>query len=216
MKKHVFFAAFLLISLASYAQIKGDRYVSGSLTANCGNQTITLKEGAFSYTESQPLETTLGIAAEYGFFAENNLRIGVSFGGSWGSSPIANSIEAGEKYNLFAVSVNPSLAYYIRLTDNLYYTPELGIALERGTLSEQKSKDKNNSLLAWGWDAYVHLLSFEFKVSEKIALGATIGSISYGNATFTNDNDKNNRSEILIDQFKCSMNESSIYFRFYY
>lgn len=216
MKKHALFVALMLVSIASYAQTKGERYVAGGFSANYGNQTTILKEGPLSYTESQPLSTEFGIAAEYGFFAANNLRIAMSVGVSWGSSPITEHDWGWTKNKTFAVAVNPNIAYHMRMTDNLYYTPEIGMSFERGTLNEQTSKTDTSKHPAIGWSAYAHLLAFEFKVSEKIALGAIIGSINYSSATISDDNYYKLRSEIVANQFKLSMNESYIHLRYYY
>lgn len=216
MKKHVLFVAVMLISIASMAQSKGDRYVSGTLGFDSGNQTTILKEGAFSYTQSQPLDTELGIGAEYGFFAADNLKIAMAIGASWGSSPIAEYDWGWAKRNVIACSVSPSIAYYIRLTDNFYYTPEIGMTFERGKMSEQVDETEKITLPALGWAAYVQPFSFEFKVSEKIALGAIIGSINYLSATFSDDTNVKSKSEIVVNQLKFNMNESSIHLRFYY
>ena len=216
MKKHVLLVAVMLISIASMAQSKGDRYVSGTLGFDSGNQPTILKEGAFSYTQSQPLDTELKIGAEYGFFAADNLRIAMAIGASWGSSPIAEYDWGWAKRNVIACSVNPSIAYYIRLTDNFYYTPEIGMTFERGKMSEQVDETEKITLPALGWAAYVQPFAFEFKVSEKIALGAIIGSINYLSATFSDDTNVKSKSEIVVNQLKFNMNESSIHLRFYY
>ena len=58
MKKHIFFVAAMLISLASFAQSKGDHYVAWSLSANGGTQkaTVSVKGASASESEAEPLD----------------------------------------------------------------------------------------------------------------------------------------------------------------
>ena len=216
MKNHLFFAAAMLISVAAHAQNKGDRYVAGTLGLNCENQTTILKQGAFSYTNEQPYTSVVEIAAEYGFFVANNLRVAMAVGASWGSTPTSEQNWGWTKSKALALCVSPKLAYHQRLTDNFYYTPEIGVSFERGTLSEQTSKTETSKYPALAWEAYAHLLAFEFKVSEKIALGTNIGSIKYASITISDDSYKNDKSEIVTNKLKFTMNESSVFLRFYY
>ena len=101
----------------------------------------------------------------------------------------------------------------MRLADRFYYTPEVGVSVNFGSLKEQLSKSETYKTPFWGWDVYANLLALEFRVSERIAIGALVGGISYGSAIYTNvDTDV----KATINQFDFDFNNSSIHFRFYF
>ena len=71
MKKIVLIAVAALISVASFAQKKGDMYVSGYFATDLGGYSVESHDWL-------PFESVFDIGAEYGYFVANNLRIGLS------------------------------------------------------------------------------------------------------------------------------------------
>ena len=85
-----------------------------------------------------------------------------------------------KKDRILAFAFNPNVSYYMRLAGNLYYTPEIGFSLERGSLRAQTSMLDADVTPLWGWNVYAHLLALEYRATEKVAIGAVIGTINYG------------------------------------
>ena len=78
---------------------------------------------------------------------------------------------------------------------------------------EELTKSETYTTPFWGWDVYANLLALEFRVSEKIAIGAIVGGISYGSAIYTNiDTD----AKLTSNQFTFDFNNSSVQLRFYF
>lgn len=214
MKKHVFFAAAMLISLVSMAQTKGEHYVAGAIVANGGTLKTTLTEGSYSYSRKQPLDAAYEISAEYGHFVANNFRVALSLGASLASSPNVEEDWGWRKNRTLAIAINPNVSYYKRLAGNLYYAPEIGFALERGSLRAQTGMLRADVIPLWGWNVYAHLLAIEFRATEKVAIGAVIGTINYGGVK-TTEKRYTNSIETAVNQLMFNMNKSSIIIRFY-
>lgn len=213
MKKILLFSVAMLIGVASFAQKKGDMYIAGSISTDFGTQTTTLSEGGYSASVSQPLGTSFSFGAEYAYFVADNFRLAMAMAVPFSSSPVE---EVGGKWlkdKASSFAINPNISYYVRLADRFYYTPEVGVSVNFGSLKEQLSKSETYKTPFWGWDVYANLLALEFRVSERIAIGALVGGISYGSAIYTNvDTDV----KATINQFDFDFNNSSIHFRFYF
>ena len=213
MKKFASLMVAVLISVASFAQQQGDSYLSGMIGVSGGTQKTTLNEDRNLYSENQPLSSSFSIGVEYAYFIKNNLRTALCLSTSTSSSPTTNTSLGWLKSKVFSVNINPNIAYHVRLTDNLYYTPEIGLSLEIGSVKTPIDRNTSYKLPGFEWGAYVHLLALEFKVTEKIAIGANICSLSYANITIWD-----NSSDIssTANQLKFDLNDSSINFRYYF
>ena len=213
MKKLVLFAVAMFVSVASFAQKKGDMFIAGSISADCGTQTTSLSDGGYSTSVSQPQSTTLGFGIEYGYFVADNLRLAMAMSVPFSSSPVEEVDGEWLQDKASAFAINPNVAYYVRLADRFYYTPEVGVSVNFGSLKEQVSKSETYKTPFWGWDVYANLLALEFRVSEKIAIGAIVSGISYGSAIYTN---VDTEAKATINQFKFDLNNSSVHFRYYF
>ena len=217
MKKHIFFVAAILISLATSAQSKGDHYVAWSLSANGGIQKATVSEKgtSVSQSDSEPLDEAYLVSGELGVFVKDNIRASLSLGVGLNASPISEENWGWRKNRTLSFALNPNVAYYKRLADNLYYTPEIGVSFERGTVRTQTSMTKAEVTPIWGWNAYVYPIALEFRATERVALGAIIGSLSYGKATIEEEYYGSTIS-LVASQFKYNLNQSCIVVRLYY
>ena len=213
MKRLVLFAVAMFIGLASFAQKKGDMFISGSISADFGTQTTSLSDGGHSTSVSMPLPTRIGFGVEYGYFVVDNLKLGMSMSVPLTSTPVEEVDGKWLKDKASGFAINPNVAYYVRLADRFYYTPEVGVSVNFGSLKEQLSKSETYKTPFWGWDVYANLLALEFRVSEKIAIGAIVSGISYGSAIYTN---VDTEAKATINQFKFDLNNSSVHFRFYF
>lgn len=214
MKRILLIAAILCGTLSVFAQNKGDKYIAGSIGASFGNQEQELSNGTVSTTASQPLSTSLSLQGEIGYFIADNLRVGLALGVPFTSTP---STEDGNgnwlKTKTVGFQINPSIAYYVPLAENLYYTPEVGGAYEIGSYKEQLTTSNTYNADYTGWDLYFNFLALEYRVNEKLAIGTAIGALGYVNAKVT---DKDTEAALTTSQFQFNLNSGSIHLRFYF
>lgn len=213
MKKVGLLLAIMLVSMASFAQTKGEMFIAGTISADFGTQKATLSEGGFSTSASQPLSSSFSIGAEYGYFVADNLRLTLAIAAPFSSSPTEEVDGKWLKDKASSFAINPNVAYYVRLADRFYYTPEIGVSFNFGSLKEQLTKSETYTTPFWGWDVYVNLLALEFRVSEKIAIGAVVSGLSYGSGIYTN---KDTEAKYAVNQLNFDFNNSSVHFRFYF
>ncbi len=152
MKRILFIAVAMLFCLAASAQVKGDKYAGLSMGA-----AVQSTSGAVEGSNS----SSFAAQAELGMFLADNLRLGIGAGGGLQKS--------GQDATVSFV-VNPALAYYFKLGERSYYTPEIGFSWELGNALESVPYN--------GWSVYVDLLSFEFRVSDAIAMAFNMGRMS--------------------------------------
>ena len=214
MKRFVLLAVLLCGSLSLSAQNKGDKYIAGSFGLSFGNQEQELSDGVFSTTASQPLSTTLSLQAEIGYFIADNLRVGLALGVPFNSSP-SNQTDDGTwlKTNTLGLEINPSIAYYVKMAENLYYTPEIGGTYEFGFYKEQLTKNNTYNADYSGWSLYFNFLALEYRVNEKFALGVGIGTLGYVSAKIK---DPDSDAFLGTSQFVFNFNSASVSARIYF
>lgn len=213
MKKLLTLSAMLFMSIAMFAQNRGDMYIAGSIGASFGNQKSDYFDGAYTTTSNQPLTTSFNLQAEFGYFVADNLRLALALGVPFSSSPSSKSGDTWLKTNTIGLQINPNIAYYVIITDRLYYTPEIGGSFEFGSYKEDMTTSSSYNANYTGWDVYAHLLALEFRVSQKFAIGVGIGSISYGYAKIK---DKSSTRYAGNGQFRFALNDAGVHARFYF
>lgn len=214
MKRILLIAALLCGTLSLFAQNKGDKYFAFSLGAGFGDQKQELSNGALSTTASQPLTTSLSLQGEIGYFIADLFRVGLALGVPFTSTP-STEADNGDwlMTKTVGLQINPSIAYYVPLADNLYYTPEVGGAYEIGSYKEELTTTNTYNADYTGWDLYLHFLALEYRVNEKLALGVGVGALSYVKATVT---DKDTDASLSTSQFQFLLNSGSVNVRFYF
>lgn len=205
MKKILLFAAAMLISVASFAQKKGDMYVSGFFSADLGTYSV-------NSSDWHSFDSSVELGAKYGFFAADNLRIGLEVSVPFTSSPNEDMDGGSYRYNTTSLYIGPNVAYYLKMGEKCYYTPEFGVGYQW-----DKSKTKGTELYASSsvsstWGTYLDILSFEFKVSEKFAIGTNVGGISFASSNYVYSETETYR----INQFVCDFSNVIVDFRFYF
>lgn len=65
----------MLLSIASFAQTKGEMFIAGTVSADLGTQKTTLSDGSYSTSAKQPLSSSFGFGVEYGYFIADNWRL---------------------------------------------------------------------------------------------------------------------------------------------
>lgn len=212
MKKIVFLLVMMLCGTIAVAQNKGDMFISGTISSEFGTQTASYSEGGYSKSASQPLSSSFSFGVEYGCFVAENVRLALAVAIPFSTSPIEEVDDKWLKDKATSFMINPNVAYYVRLADKFYYTPEVGVAVNFGSLKEQLSASETYKTPFWGWDVYANLLALEFRVSERFAIGAVACGLSYGSGIYTN---VDTEAKYTVNKLDFSLNNASLHFRFY-
>lgn len=200
-----------LVGIASFAQKKGDMLVSGSFMADFGiyKTSSSIKENSAS--EFSPFSSEYSIDAGYGCFVADNVRLGARL-----SVPIYSypTIKDGDKWlkdRVISVDVVPHVAYYLKLADKFYYTPEVGAVFSWGRTKSQWDPSETIVTPITAWGVYINLIAFEYKVTDNIALGATLGGPSYFRVT-----EKYADETVKMDQLLFDCSGTTLSFNYYF
>lgn len=158
------------MAFSASAQKQGEQYVGLSLGYNTGKST-------FKYTvndeTSNPVTAwggdNLGVCVDYGYFIADNLRVG----GTIGYGYYANDGDS----EAHALNIMPNIAYYIRLADNFYYTPNLSIGFGLETMEDVDFADDDFTMC--GFATEFQPLAVEFRPSKRVALSVSLCSLQY-------------------------------------
>ena len=212
MKKIVLFSIAMLMSVASFAQKKGDMYVAGSFATDFGAYTMSSSADGYATSEKTPFGTSFEIGGDYAYFVADNVRLGLGASFPFSSSPIEKVDGKWLKDKTADFYISPDVAYYVKLADRFYYTPEIGMLFEWSRIRTQLSPSLTESTSISTWGGYINLLAFEFQVSERFAIGVTVGGIAAYSSVYTyNDSDV----KYKMNQFFCDLNNGSLHFRWY-
>ena len=212
MKKNVLFAIAMLMSVTSFAQKKGDMYVAGSFATDFGSYSMSSSADGYATSEKTPFGTSFEIGGDYAYFVADNVRLGLGVSFPFSSSPIEKVDGKWLKDKTTEFEVNPNVAYYVKLADRFYYTPEIGILFQWSTIRTQISPSLTESTQISTWGGYINLLAFEFQTSERIAIGVTFGGIAAYSSFYTYaDYD----AKYKMNQYLGAFNNGSLHFRWY-
>ena len=150
MKKFIllFTTAILMSAVTVQAQQKGDLFVGGNLGFIISSTSV---EG-FSDTG-----VSFNLTPEVGYFPINNLKIGGQI-----SYSLSNSTHT--------LLIMPNIGYYLRLCDNIYYTPTFSIGY---------AYTNNSDYGISGLGLQLDLFSVECKIYKQCALSINALSLSY-------------------------------------
>lgn len=159
MKKLLFPVLALMLCIPTLsAQSKGDKYVGGI---------IGITTTSISIDGSSASQTTFGFAPKFGYFASDKLRIG----GSIGYQLISANGETTH-----GLTAGPSLAYYVRLCDRFYYTPQLAVGFAFAS---------TDGTSGYGFDAGLSLGAFEIRPSSHIGLSIGLLTLDYSYLSYS-------------------------------
>lgn len=152
MKKLFFCALAAIVSLqVASAQKRGEMYVGGSLGVTTASASI---DGVSASA------TTFGFAPEFGYFVADRLRL---------SGSIAyNLTSSGDTSH--ALTIGPSVAYYVRLCDRFYYTPEAGIGFAYASAYGANG---------YGFATGLKFGAFEFRPASHCGISFSLLSLQY-------------------------------------
>lgn len=143
----VLFIALMGLFVSVNAQEKGDMYVGGNLGLTVNSA------GTNGYMNSS---TSFGIAPEFGYFVADNLKIGVELSYAVGSG--------------HAMTFSPNVSYYLRIVDNLYYTPQFSFG---GGFTAYSGNTNGVFTLSMSF------LSLEFQPKENWGISMDLVNLSY-------------------------------------
>lgn len=212
MKKFYLLTLIMSMCVTSLAQTKGDMFISGSIAVEGGKQTVKWSEDSYSESESSPLDFLFQGGIEFGYFLANNFKVGLSVYIPYLATPTDKDGGKWLKNQTLGIGLNPNIAIYTHITDRFYYAPEIGAQFEFGRYLEKLSNSEMYLYGYSGWGAYLNLISFEFRVSHKLAIGIHSGSLSYISATINYDDD----FAFTTSQIKFNLNRAGISARIYF
>jgi len=152
--------------------------------------------------------TAVQAAGEFNYFVADNFRLSFAVGVPFTSTTVADNL----KQNTFGVYFNPNIAYYVKLTDNFYYTPEIGGGYELGSFKQKYTSTVLVNGKYNGYYLYFAPLYFEFKVNPRFAIGVSIGEFYYENYKYK---DSSNQIVDKSDSFSFTLNSGNVSCRFY-
>lgn len=179
MKKTLLFLMLALLTSSMFGQMKGDKLFLGGATASLGTMKLSVTNGTQSVNSKQPMSTSFGLQAGLGYFVADNFMLGMGVGGYYQTDPTTKVGTQWLHNNTYTASLNPFVAYYIKITDRFYYTPEVGLSLSLGRTEMEESATQSTSYKEYGIGAYGNLCAFEVKATDKLSFGFSLASLEY-------------------------------------
>ena len=215
MKKLILLSLAIMLSVISYAQLKGEKYVSGTAAFSAGTTKVIVSDGMNSTESTTPSNTTFQVGGEFGYFIADNVRLGVALSIPVTSTPTSED-ENGRwlRTTTFGLSLNPNIAYYMKITDRIFYTPEIGLTYEFGLYNQKLSSADRYRDGYSGWSIYLSYASFEFRATEKLAVGLNVGAMQYIPLLMIKDRETD--SYIATSDFKFNLNSAAISVKMYF
>lgn len=179
MKKLVLLIGIIAFSMNVFAQNKGDKYFVTTAYASFGKAIVENYNGYQIAKRDQPLNTYLDAGVGFGFFAVNRLRLQMTVGVPYAKEPRAMENDMWLFNRSVGVELIPSIAYYFKLVDGLYYVMEAGGDFVFGQNTYDVSYHQSEKYDYRLRGVFVDLIGFESRVSQKCALGFKMGQVGY-------------------------------------
>ena len=217
MKRLVLLIGVVILSVNVFAQSKGEIYILTSASASFGkmrSETITTLIGGqtLTSTSEQPLNTNLGFDVGFGWFVAKNFRLELALGAYSEKEPREKQGEVWLNNRNKGFLINPSLSYYVKLTDRIYYAPEIGASFDLGTYSVDETFNRVEELPYRGRFLYLNFLSLQFRASQHFAIGVGVGELQYSYYRYFYKDELYYRSEGI----SCRFNNLKVDARFYF
>ena len=184
------------------AQKAGEQAFGFNFGYKTTKNSVKMTADTDSHTKTSPSENTFSAGLEYNRFVKDNIRVGIGVNyASVGQS------DSEDKTNTLIIA--PSVAYYLPIAKNLYYTPGLTIGYVEKSGNSEYKEDLN------GYVAGLSLLSFEYRYSDKFAVNLNIGSFQYGSLSY-DDGDDDDRNISFNSQTLNILSNASVGFSLYF
>lgn len=187
--------AIVAMALSASAQQKGEQTLGFNLNYSTGKSTTKVQINDEQSTAATILGgDNLGVGIEYGYFIANNLRVG-------GQISYGYTADDSKTHSLI---IMPNIAYYVRLADNFYYTPNFSIGFGLGTTGTNDYTNENFTMC--GLATELQPLAVEFRPTQQFAMTVSLCSLQY---VFLTDA---NNSEILNTQITTKVSSNTFNF----
>ena len=211
MKKTILFMIAMLISVASFAQKKGDISVSATYSTDFGTYTTSSSLDGFSSSESHLFDSSFSLGTGIDYFVADNVRLGLSIDVPFTTAPLDKIDGETLEHKSFSINATPNVAYYVKLSDWLYYTPTVGAYLGWGSSRNELSLTETERWTESTWGFYTDLLSFEFKVSDRFSIATIFGGLGWYSTLY-----KYPDHTYKINQFVGDINNTTMHFKWYF
>ena len=196
------------------AQEKGEMSLGGQLNLSTGSiaQSFVNNRGLREETKS-PSNTSFMLGVGYDYFAAKNFRIAIWVGYELAAEP---SEKVGSKWyyntaNLF--HIDPSIAYYVKIVNNFFYTPTIYLPFNIGYVKVPVSESTSTVVPCLGGGIYAYPVSFEFRITEHFAMECGYGYLGF---TSTKVQNVNTGADIITNTFAFKLNSLSICAKYYF
>lgn len=169
MKRALFtFITIVAVTFSASAQQKGEQSLGFNLSYNTGKTTTNVQ---INNEQSSSISIlggdNLGVGIEYGYFAADKLRVGFQIGYGY---------TAGDS-KTHSLTIMPNVAYYVRLAENFYYTPNFSIGFGLATIDNSEYADDNFTMC--GLATELQPLAVEFRPTKRFAMSVSLCSLQY-------------------------------------
>ena len=178
MKRALFtFIAIVAVTFSASAQQKGEQTLGFNLSYNTGKTTTKMQiNNELSESVSILGGDNLSVGIEYGYFAADKLRVGFQIGYGY----TANADDAKSH----ALTIMPNVAYYVRLAENFYYTPNFSIGFGLGIIQNNDYSGDNFTMC--GFATELQPFAVEFRPTKRFAMSVSLCSLQYALLTGSN------------------------------
>lgn len=162
--------AVVAVALSASAQQKGDNYVGANIGYGTGKTfttlTTTMGDDKITNKDSYLGGDSFRIGFEYGYFIADNLLLKANIG--YGFDKLGSEID-------HSLTVMPGIAYYVKLADKFYYTPNLSLGYVMGSshIADEEAYTMH------GFGAELQPLAVEFRPTKRFAMTVSLASLQY-------------------------------------
>lgn len=157
--------------------VTGYKFYLGSVGIVPGKQEIKVKDGH-----------NIAAALEYSYFVCDNLRLSANVAYGFQGNPDTPS-------SAHSITIAPGIAYYVRLAENFFYTPNLNVGFACGVTGSGTLGKDWESMTLYGLGAELQPLAVEFRPTKKFAMSVSLCSLQAvameGKYDFAGGNDIN-------------------------
>lgn len=180
MKKIMILLLLCTVSLGTYAQEKGEKFLNASVGVQVTRAKLYQND---EVKEPSAPDLTLSLSLGIHGFVAKNFRSGLNLGGSFLKD---ENIELDCCQKTKTVLVGPEFAYYVTLCDKFYYVPQLGIyythyniSVKSNTTGSYQKFGSSPELIYNGFDFVIQPLQFEMRLNKHIGLSMNVFNISF-------------------------------------
>lgn len=128
--------------------------------------------------EKTPASTMVSAGAEFGWFFADNWKLGVNIQYALDSNPYEKNNGKWLRQNTNLVFAGPQLAYYLKISDGFYYTPQIAaFGLLGTTKTEAQRISEIKDVFGYGFELAPG--AFEFRPTSHFAFSVSFLSLGY-------------------------------------